>query len=379
MAKKANTKTAPKGESTPDGEYKVGQIVRYTGKDENDLPFKNGDLVKLDEEDKDGFIAIPIGGDPEDGVNVYLNEIEAVDDDEAEEAEHDSKDRSEYDTAKVEAANDVAESKLKLKVKAAPTKKAAPATKVAPAAKVAKADKVEKVAKAEPEPPKELILTKAVQEALKGKSAVNAARALVKAGQINDFNLGGVLAKIQRDDDHVKVEDPEAGGFYDSKGGPTGGFARFVEQDLGIKYGKARYLIRLYETFSSIKGVDEKKLAAVGYSKAKEILDVVEADPTSANKWLTSAKDEKLVDLQKSLVKARETLGITRTARGTSGSSGANMTTVKFRVFNDQAKIVEKAIEKAKTQIQVLDGDSDDQVRQKCLVHIFTDWMDVQG
>jgi hypothetical protein len=351
-------------------EYEVGQIVRYIGKDEDDLPFANGDLIKLDEEDKDGYIAVPIGGDPDDGVVVYLSEIEPADEDEVEDAVKDADNPSIYEQDKRDAAKVVADKKLKVvkttEKKAAPVKKAAAVKEAAPAP-----DATEKAS----EPAlKELVLTKAVKEALNGKSAVVAARQLVKAGAMNDFNLGGVLAKISRDADHETVVNPATGeAFAGAKG-----FADFVEQDLGIKYGKARYLIRFYETFSQIKGVDEKKLAQVGYAKAKEILDVVEACPEDADKWLTDARDEKLVDLQVKLTAAREELGITRTPRGLSGSN-STMTTVKFKVFNDQAKIIENAIEKAKKQIDIADGDNDDMVRQKAIVHIFSDWFEVQG
>jgi len=364
-------------ETSPEvGEYKVGQYVRYIGKDEDDLPFANGDLVRLDEEDKEGFIAIPIGGDPEDGVNVYLDEIEEADEDEVDEAlEADQEgEQSSYDAAKAEAANDVAEKKLKVK-KAEPDKVEVAAKKKAAAPKKEVVAEETSTTKASEPEAKELVLTKGVQEALKGKSAVAAARALVKQGMISDYNLGGVLAKISRDKDYEKVVNPETGEKFEGQKG----FSDFVESDLGIRYGKARYLIRFYETFSQIKGVSEEKLAAVGYAKAKEILDVVEAKPEDANKWLTDAKEEKLVDLQKKLGEAREELGIVRTPRGTTGRSGVDMVTVKFKAFNDQATIIEKAIEKAKVQIEVTDNDTDDQVRQKAIVHIFSDWLDVQG
>lgn len=353
-------------------EHKVGDIVRYTGKDETDLPFSNGDNIKLVEEDNDGFVAVAIGGDPEDGIGVYLDEIEALDADEAEAVKEEAKeaeggDRSAYDEAKEEAAKEESNKRLKVK-RSTPAKKAT--TKKAPTKKATPEE--------EPEEEKQLVITTSVKNVLKGKSAVNAARALVKEGQINDFNLGGVLAKIERDGDYLKVDDPETGEKFTEQKGPNGGFARFVELDLGIKYGKARYLQRFYETFAGLKGINEKKLAAAGYSKTKEILDVVEANPEDANKWLEKATTEKLVDLQTELKEARKDLGIERTPRGTSGSSSSKMTTVKFRVFNDQAKIIETAIEKAESKIEAKDGESDEQRKQRAIVHIFTDWFEVQ-
>tara|TARA_R110000772_G_scaffold27652_3_gene70180 strand:+ start:646 stop:1809 length:1164 start_codon:yes stop_codon:yes gene_type:complete len=387
MAKKTKKETTEQTSLVPDGDgFQVGHIAKYIGPNEDDLPFEKGDLVKLAENDKDGFIAVAIGGDPEDGISVFPDEIEEVDEEIAENAneEHEASsngDQSAYDEAKAETAK--AKAKKKLKVKAAPKKKAPKkkeVTKPKAKAKETKVTKVAKVAKPKaekaPEEPKELIITKEVEAAIKGKSAVNAARALVKAGQINDFNLGGVLAKIARDKDYLKVVDPETGENFTEE---NKGFERFVENDLGIKYQKGRYLIKFYQTFAGLKGVSQATLAGVKYSKAKEILDVVSAEPESANEWLTDAKDMKLVDLTKKLQTARERLDIVRTPRGTTGSSAVGMTTVKFRVFNDQATQIDRAIQKAKKQVEIGKDETDDQIMQKCIVHIFTDWEELQS
>lgn len=375
-------------------EYKVGDIVRYVGKDEEDLPFNHGGSIKLVEEDSDGFVAIAIGGDPADGVGVYLDEIADLEEEELEAAQEEAEsaesgDRSAYDEAKEENAKQQSNKRLKVKAatkKKASTKKVAKkkatakkktATKKATTKKATTKKKAAETVESD-EDSKELVLTSSVQKALKGKSAVNAARALVREAQVNDFNLGGVLCKIERDRDYLNVEDPETGEYFQDTKGPNGGFARFVELDLGIKYGKARYLQRFYETFAGLEGIDEVKLAAAGYSKTKEILDVVEANPDQANDWLEKATTEKLVDLQSQLKCARKDLGIERKPRGTNGSSSSKMTTVKFKVFNDQASVIEDAIQKAITQIGSKEGETDDERNQRAIIHIFSDWFEVQ-
>jgi hypothetical protein len=347
-------------------EKELPRIVRYTGEEGEDIPFKEGDLIRLIEEDDEGYFAVLKGSPPEeedDAITVFPGEIEELDEEEleevAEEDEEEAVNPSEYEQEKASAARHNADKKLKVIKTSAPEKKV-------PVKKVAVTAAVE---------PKELVLTKHVKDALKGKSAVSAARQLVKQAQATDYTLGGVLSKVEEERAYEREKDENGEPFVGKDG-----FERFVELDLGIKYRKARYLMTFYQTFAPL-GITEGKLLKAKYTKTKEILDVVQANPESAEEWLEKAGDMKLDDLQAELTKARKKLGIERTPRGTGGqgNAGSDMVTIKVRFFNDQAKVFEKAIDKAKKMIEVGEGDTEDMVLQKAMVCIVTEWLDLNS
>jgi hypothetical protein len=380
--KKAATTTATAEAAKTEKAFTEGaelpRIVRYKGEEGDDIPFLAGDLIKLIEEDDEGFFAVPKGATEEeedDAITVFPHEFDELDEEERDEAEEEfeaeADNPSEYEQEKATAARVATDKKLKV-TKAAPPKGGKKTAVEAPVKEAktttVKAPKVEQVDK------KPVVLSKGVKEVLAGTSAVVAARKLVKQAQATDYTLGGVLCKIEQDKDYEKVKD-EAGEFFTGKDG----FEKFIENDLGIKYRKARYLMNVYETFSTLK-VSESRLLKLKYSKAKEILDVVQAKPEDAEEWLEKADTLTLEDLNAQLTKARKKLGIERTARGTGGQGGGSeMTTLKVRFFNDQAKVVEQALDKAKKQVEVGDGDTEATVLQKASYLIYSEWLESQS
>lgn len=101
---------------------------------------------------------------------------------------------------------------------------------------------------------------------LHGEDPLKAAARLVERQDRDDFTLGGVLSHIQRYNLHCTL------GYSG-----TSDFQQYIEQELGVKYRKARYLISIYECFSKL-GLDEQRLSAMGWSKAKELVRVVNKD-----------------------------------------------------------------------------------------------------
>lgn len=376
-AKKASQKGAKAATpvATAPEELTIPRIVRYKGEEGEDIPFTKGDLIKLIEEDDEGFFAVPKGATEEeedDAITVFPSEFDELDEDEHDEAEEEfnaeAENPSEYEQEKATAARVATDKKLKV-TKATPPKggkkKGADESVKVTKTKALKQESVEK---------KPVVLSKGVKEVLAGTSAVVAARKLVKQAQATDYTLGGVLCKIEEDKDYEKVKD-DSGEFYTGKDG----FEKFIENDLGLKYRKARYLMNVYETFSTLK-VSEARLLKLKYSKAKEILDVVQAKPEEAEEWLEKADTLTLEDLNAQLTKARKKLGIERTARGTTGQGGGSeMTTLKVRFFNDQAKVVENALDKAKKQVEVSDGDTEATILQKASYLIYSEWLESQS
>jgi hypothetical protein len=223
----------------------------------------------------------------------------------------------------------------------------------------------------EKEEVEELVLTKEIVEAMKGKGAIRAARDLVAAGTIADFTLGGILAKIAADKDFEKEIDPETGEKFSGHKG----FEAFIERDLGIRYRKAQWLIEFYVTFSKA-GVDTKKLGKAKYSKVKEVLAIVRAKPLEAEQWLDKAIDSKFEDLTVEARRYERKIGIEKKARGT---NEATMVNYKFKLFNKQAKNVDEAIAKAKTLIEFEKTDDEAMQNAKAIYHIFSEWLQLQG
>jgi len=97
-------------------------------------------------------------------------------------------------------------------------------------------------------------------------SVYDAAVALARDTKVSAFILGGVLARVQREQSHVKE------GY-----GGKGGWRTFIDVKLGLEYRHARYLITAYSTITSL-GVDDtviSRFAALGWSKVKSILPAV--------------------------------------------------------------------------------------------------------
>lgn len=205
-------------------------------------------------------------------------------------------------------------------------------------AKPAKKGRGKKVVAAEPveQTPTPLAVTfsdtQAVTDALAGQDALAAAKSLVLETEEAYYTLGGVL-------NHIYTEGLHRLAGFDGKRG----FADYVEKELNIQYRKAMYLIEIYAYFRSL-GVDEKKLARVGWSKAKEMVGVV-----------TAATYDDVVDY--AATHSREELKsliTTSTTTAGDGDTGTEVVKKKFTfvLFGDQAEGVERALEAASAAIE---------------------------
>ena len=170
-----------------------------------------------------------------------------------------------------------------------------------------------------------------VTEALasEGGDALKAAKALVSKAEQTDFTLGGVLRHIH-----------ETGAFkslgYDGKRG----FDEYVEKVLGIQSRKARYLMTIYTKFAML-GVDESRLEAIGWSKAKELARIDEAElKKDFNKLVKYAEGhtrDELIDH----VKTKYVV----TTRG--GEDRVKLVDFKFRLAEEDATTATEALKEA--------------------------------
>jgi len=171
-----------------------------------------------------------------------------------------------------------------------------------------------------------------VDTLLRGEDPLKVAERLVEHQDEDDFTLGGVLSHIQRHNLHCKLGYSGAGDFQ-----------QYIEQELGVKYRKARYLISIYECFSKL-GLDEARLSAMGWSKAKELVRIV-----------TKNNFDELADFAQSHSR-RELIEHVR-ANYMDSQNHAHRATARpkktklvFSLHNDQATTVTRAIDAAKQQ-----------------------------
>lgn len=174
--------------------------------------------------------------------------------------------------------------------------------------------------------------TAMVANLLREHDALTAAKQLVQQQEETYFALGGVL-------NHIYTEGTFKLAGYEGKRG----FETYVETELGIAYRKAMYLISIYTYFRSL-GVDEKRLAEIGWSKAKELVGV--ATPETFDEYVNFAADHSREEL-----KAHIASGSTSTGDGT-GSTQIEKKRFTFVLHGDAAAGVERALNAAQAEIE---------------------------
>lgn len=222
-----------------------------------------------------------------------------------------------------------------------------------------------KVAEKEAARPK-LVLTKEVNSELNedGGDAITAAKRLMEKGTY--YTLGGVLAKIQREKLHEQVK---VGTKYPYQGAQ--GFKEFCDQYLGSASRKADYLISIYEAFSTA-GLTSNKIASIGWSKAKELVAILNAAPDEADKWLATAAKVTIDELKSSIKTRLVKLG----ARVHGNAKTALVIAFRFSVDEDEAEVVKQAIAAAKATI---DEGNDEPSDSQAFAHIMKEWLSLQA
>ena len=294
---------------------KVGDTVKYIGDESDDIPFKKDDLVLLKREEADGYAAVPFNKPKsKEATLVYLEEVAEIEEDDAEYA---------ADEAKQDAAEDKKIAKAKKakqkKADAAAVKKDAKAKKKAAAPKKKAAAKKSEKKVAAPKKEKAattdadvLIISKEVKAALKGKDAVEVARDLISGRALTDYKLGGVLAVIEENKEFLTFIDPDTEKEYTND---IAGFESFVENELGFKYRKAKFLIKYYSKASKLN-LPAAKLAKASYTKMREVIDIMEAEPENAEAWLDKANESTQRDLAGEARRYERKIGIEKKPRG---------------------------------------------------------------
>lgn len=209
-----------------------------------------------------------------------------------------------------------------------------------------------------------LTITKSVTQEISddGDNAIAAAKRLMETSEKTGYTLGGVLAVISRQKLYetlkVKGEFPYAG---------HKGFEAFCVEYLNCRYRKAQYLIGIYEAFTNA-GLTEAKIGSIGWTKARELVSILNAEPESAETWLELAKTSSTEEVADA-VKAR----LTKIGAKQHGNTKTVRSVVcRFTVHADEGKVIEEALAMAKEQ-----ADTDDD--SKAFAYIVKEWMTFQS
>lgn len=162
------------------------------------------------------------------------------------------------------------------------------------------------------------------------KSATQAktmAMSMLDNVEYHSFQLGGVLAKIQTE------------GWF----GDHPNFKTFCESELGMTYRKAAYLVEAYHKLVALN-VPWEKVASIGWTKLREIMPVLTAENLDA--WVEKAKAlsrNQLIEMVKSAA-----VGGLTAAEVEAEAVPHKITTISFKLHEDQAKNIKAAITRAK-------------------------------
>jgi hypothetical protein len=329
--------------------YKVGDLVEFVGYSDPSMTEDQkilvpGQILKITAvKGDDGYEAVQTDVEQPLGDTVFPEEVKAAPTTAA----------GEKQAAKVEKLNTPAASKSDKKAAAKVTEAAEKATPAPAAEKPAKgkgktAEAAPAATVAEPDAPVAASApaaqrvvdgqvvtvedTAAVAKLLREHDALTAAKQLVQQQEETYFALGGVL-------NHIYTEGTFKLAGYEGKRG----FETYVETELGVAYRKAMYLIGIYTYFRSL-GVDEKRLAEIGWSKAKELVGV--ATPENFDEFVNFAADH-----------SREQLKAHIASSSTSAGDGTGSTQIEkkrftFVLHGDAATGVDRALNSAMGSIE---------------------------
>ena len=371
----------------------VGTVVSFkaygAGTQEADQYFKPGDVLTLKEADDSGtpenpaFLAVR-EGDGQQGY-VFTSEVEQPVAPEGDEGKGKAPARRAPAAGKAPAgkapaagkAEKDAEKKAAAEAKAAEKAKADAEKKAAKdKAKAEAAEKKAKEAEAKrlaEEEAKRIKHSASVLKVLGGTAATALKAATEIAGRIQTdyYTLGGVLCEIRNKAyfETVKGEDGKL-----LQGQP--GFAVYISTELGIEYRMAMHFMNIYEV-TRRAGIPEAKVRGLKFTKVIPLLKLVASGAITKDNWdgwyekaMTIKGEAYAAEVQKAYVDANIEKGKPRGAT-------ANQVRFSFVLFDDRAKVAEKALELAKTKMEP-NEDNTPRSNSEAFDHIISEWLTAQ-
>lgn len=175
--------------------------------------------------------------------------------------------------------------------------------------------------------------------ALDAETAETEIDRLQSEGELNNFKLGGVLYFVN------------ANSWFAEQGFES--FKAYCEERHGVQYRKAMYLIKIYEELTE-SGVDYGQIAHLGWTKIKELAPVMTED--NVDEWIGIAEDLNVIQLQ-AYIKDKLKEGDddngdedddTPAKPKASKEAAKKLTTMTFKLHEDQREVVENALDQAK-------------------------------
>jgi len=162
-------------------------------------------------------------------------------------------------------------------------------------------------------------------ETMKEKEALAAIGQLTEQTELTFFKLGGILSLVL------------ANNWYT----PYPSFKEFVENVHGLHYRKATYWIEIYNRLSN-SGVPWAKVSKIGWTKLKEIAKVLTQD--NVDEWVKIASEQNTITLIDTVKNA-----LAKDApKAIEDQMSKAVTTMTFKVHEDQKATIEGALSKAK-------------------------------
>lgn len=209
-------------------------------------------------------------------------------------------------------------------------------TEKSPAAAAAEKAKATSKAKAKPAakaaPSKDdviLSIAKEVETASR-EIAVERVSALMEDVELNYFQIGGFLARIQDES------------WWSENGAKS--FREYLEKELGFAYRKSMYLVQIYKNLVNA-GVSWEHIKSIGWTKMKEISDLINSD--NVEDWVAKAKDMTVLQLI-AYVKSVKLGDSDPSEKGGKSEASHAITTMTFKLHPDQRDVVEQALDTAK-------------------------------
>ena len=128
----------------------------------------------------------------------------------------------------------------------------------------------------------------------------------------------------------------------------------YVEQELAFKLRKANYLVSIAQWFGNLNKPIQKWVGELGWSKAKELVGVVDND--NAAEWKKKCKGKSVAQIQKMLAEAQDDSGDDGGSDdgGSVSDSGSSETSRRktFSLFEGQSGTLDQALAKASEMSQ---------------------------
>jgi hypothetical protein len=187
----------------------------------------------------------------------------------------------------------------------------------------------EKVMQKEEAPEVDLIVETAKEiNALDRETAFEIVPSLIESVDFSYFKLGGVLSAIQ-DNDWWNDDSPN--------------FRSFIEDNFGLHYRKAMYLIKIYDGLVDAE-IPWYKVSKLGWTKLKELADILTLE--NVDEWVEKANNMTTLNLQ-AAVKAFKQIEAGISLDGTTPPDSSGVSTITFKVHPDQKETINEAIEQA--------------------------------